>query len=91
MLQLLNQKKNLKIYKKEIKHDKENAWNKVYEETEKTYKVKGEDGKWTKVTENVTVLAQPGMKPGNKEIAFGRAIKKIKTEKPKVFTGDWTK
>lgn len=47
--------------------------------------------KWTKVTENVTVLAQPGMKPGNKEIAFGRAIKKIKTEKPKVFTGDWTK
>ena len=68
-----------------------NAWNKVYEETEKTYKVKGEDGKWTKVTENVTVLAQPGMKPGNKEIAFGRAIKKIKTEKPKVFTGDWTK
>lgn len=31
------------------------------------------------------------MKPGNKEIAFGRAIKKIKTEKPKVFTGDWTK
>ena len=69
---------------------KKNAWNKVYEETEKTYKVKGEDGKWTKVTENVTVLAQPGMKPGNKEIAFGRA-KKIKTEKPKVFTGDWTK
>lgn len=70
---------------------KKNAWNKVYEETEKTYKVKGEDGKWTKVTENVTVLAQPGMKPGNKEIAFGRAIKKIKTEKPKIFTGDWTK
>lgn len=30
---------------------KKNAWNKVYEETEKTYKVKGEDGKWTKVTE----------------------------------------
>lgn len=26
---------------------KKNAWNKVYEETEKTYKVKGEDGKWT--------------------------------------------
>ena len=40
---------------------KKNAWNKVYEETEKTYKVKGEDGKWTKVTENVTVLAQPGI------------------------------
>lgn len=70
---------------------KKNAWNKVYEEIEKTYKVKGEDGKWTKVTENVTVLAQPGMKPGKKEIAFGRAIQKIKTEKPKVFTGDWTK
>lgn len=70
---------------------KKNAWNKVYEETEKTYKVKGEDGKWTKVTENVTVLAQPGMKPGKKEITFVRAIKKLNTEKPKVFTGDWTK
>lgn len=70
---------------------KKNAWNKVYEETEKTYKVKGEDGKWTKVTENVTVLAKSGMKPGKKEIAFGRANKKVKTEKPKVFTGDWTK
>lgn len=70
---------------------KKNAWNKVYEETEKTYNVKGEDGKWTKVTENVTVLAQSGMKPGKKEIAFGRAIQKIKTEKPKAFAGDWTK
>lgn len=70
---------------------KKNAWNKVYEETEKTYKMKGEDGKWTKVTENVTVLAQSGMKPGKKEIAFGRAIKKLNTDKPKAFIGDWTK
>lgn len=52
---------------------KKNAWNKVYEETEKTYKVKGEDGKWTKVTENVTVLAQYGMKPGKKRNCFWKS------------------
>ncbi len=70
---------------------KKNAWNKVYEETEKIYKVKGEDGKWGKVTETVSILAKPGMKPSKKEIEFGKSVRKMKTDKPKVFTGDWTK
>lgn len=64
---------------------KKNAWNKVYEETEKTYKVKGKE-----VVKTVVGLAKPGMKPNKKEIEFGKAIKKMNTNKPKAFNGDWT-
>ena len=70
---------------------KKNAWNKVYENKEKTYKVKGEDGKWTKVTETENILAKPGMKPGKKEQKFTKDIRKMKANKPKAFSGDWTK
>lgn len=70
---------------------KKNAWNKAYEETKKTYKAKDENGKWRKVTETVQVLAQPGMKPSKKEQEFTKAVQNMKIDKPKAFTGDWTK
>ena len=70
---------------------KKNAWNKVYEETERTYKAKDENGKWKKVTETVQSLARPGMKPSKKEQEFSQTIRKMKADKPKAFNGDWTK
>ena len=70
---------------------KKNAWNKEYETTERNYRAKDESGKWHSVYETLTVLAKPGMKADQKEIAFGKIIKKMKPDKPKAFSGDWTK
>lgn len=68
-----------------------NAWNKVYEEFEVTYKEKDENGNWKEVTETRNELEKHGMKPSSLECEFSKTVKNMKTDKPKVFTGDWTK
>lgn len=65
-----------------------NAWNKVYEEVEIAYKEKDENGKWERVTETRSALAKPGMKPSKLECEFSKAVKKMKTDKPKKHISD---
>lgn len=78
-----------------MKH--KNSWNKKIEIAKRTYKVRGKDGKFVNGEDGKPIkkvvkenhMVQRGLKPDRKEIAFRKAINKIKVDKPKTFKGNW--